>query len=407
MTEMSEPVSPAPAARTSVLDRLGPRAARRMTPRVGIAVAGAGAFIAVGGAIGIGGDQLTTDDGDLQRIPGVVIALLLIAAGLGVLHLIRTGPLATAAAVAVAAGIPMLLLFATVNDDDFPFFAFDALLLVSTVAWLVAYLVGPGRGRLVFLVLALVMAPIFVMEQVEEISSVPETIGEGFVQMFDSAASSASGSSSSGDFTFDENGELIFPEDGFDDGTFDDEFADDFGDDFESSFDPDLPDPTTLGLIAAVFGLLYVLGSHVLTRRGYDGAASPLGAVGGVLLAVAVAFLAEDLKDVGSGIVLVVLGLGVLAVGAAGARRFTTWFGAALVAQGVLVLVGEALGDDVSTLVASLVFLLVGIGVVCIAHLLATFLAEPDEEDDVRSFAPGTRRGPGTGPAPDDEAVVL
>jgi hypothetical protein len=366
-----------------------------MTPRVGGANAGAGALIALGGAIGISGDQLTDDDGDLQRIPGVVIALLLIAAGLAVLHVIRTGPLATAGAVAVAVGIPMLLLFATVNDDDFPFFAFDALLLVSTVAWLVAHLIGPGRGRLVFLVLALVAAPLFVMEQVESISSIPEEIGEGFSQMFRSADSS-SGSASSEDFTFDENGELVFPDD--------ESFA---APEPRLPSEPDFPDPTNLGVIAGVFGLLYVFASHVLTRRGADGTASPLGAVGGVLLAIGVAFLNDDLRDIGSGIVLVVLGLVVVAVGAAGARRFTTWFGAALVAQGVLVLVGEALGDGVSTLVASTVFLLVGIGVVCIAHLLATFLAEPDEEDELRSFAPGTRRGPGTGPALDDEVVTL
>ena len=403
MTEMSEPVASRPAPRTSLLDRLGPRAARRMTPRVGIALAGAGALIAIGGAIGIGGDQLTDDDGDLQRIPGVVVALLLIAAGLAVLHLIRTGPLATAGAAAVAAGIPMLLLFATVNDDDFPFFAFDALLLVSTVAWLIAHLVGPGRGRLVFLVLALVAAPLFVMEQVESISDVPEQIGESFSQMFSSMESSGSESSSEG-FTFDENGELVFPDEDFD-GTFED----DFGvpePELPGSFEPDLPDPSTLGLIAAVFGLVYVLASHVLTRRGYDGTASPLGAVGGVLLAVAVAFLTDDLQEIGSGLVLVVLGLGVLAVGAAGARRFTAWFGAALVAQGVLVLVGEALGDGASTLVTSTVFLLTGIGVVCIAHLVATFLAEPDEEEELRSLTPRTRREPGTGPALDEEAVL-
>ena len=406
MTEMSEPVSPAPAPRPSVLDRLGPRAARRMTPRVGIALAGAGALIAIGGAIGIGGDQLTDDDGDLQRIPGVVVALVLIAAGLGVLHLIRTGPLATAGAAAVAAGIPVLLFFTTVNDDEFPFFALDALLLVSTVAWLIVHLVGPGRGRLVFLVLALVAAPVFVMEQVESISSVPQQIGEGFTQMFESAATSSSGSASSEGFTFDEDGELVFPDEDFGD----DGFGDDFGGtapDPRLPFEADMPDPTTLGLIAGIFGLLYVLASHVLTRRGYDGSASPLGAVGGVLLAVGVAFLADDLQEIGSGIVLVVLGLAVLAVGAAGARRFTAWFGAALVGQGVLTLVSEAIGDGASTLVTSLVFLLVGIGVVCVAHLVATFLAEPDEEDELRSLAPRTRRGPGTGPALDDDAVVI
>ena len=397
MTEMSDPVSPAPPSRPSPFDRLGPRAARRMTPRVGIALAGAGALIAMGGAIGIGGDQLTNDDGDIQRVPGIAIALVLIAAGFALLHALRTGPLSTAGAVAVAVGIPMLVFFATVNDDSFPFFAFDALLLISAVAWLAVHLIGPGRGRLVFLVLALLAAPLFVMEQVEDISSVPESIGQGFSEMFGSASVS-SGSGSSEDFTFDENGELVFPEDGF---VEEDLLGEDAG------FEADLPDATNLGVIAVVFGLVYALGSHLLTRRGYDGTASPLGAIGAGLLVIGVALLNDDLQDVGSGLVLVVLGFGVLVVGAVGARRFTAWFGAAMVAQGVIVLTGEILGDGSSTLTSSLAYLLVGVGVVCVAHLVTTFLAEPDEEDEVRSFAPGTRRGPGTGPALDDDAVLL
>src|SRR4051794_34271622 len=171
MSEITEPTPPPPA----LLDRFGRRGVRRMTPRVGIALAGAGALIAIGGAIGIGGDQLTTDDGDLQRIPGVVISLALIVAGYAVLRVIRTGALATAAATAVALGIPTLLIFATVTDDDFPPFSFDVVLLVSTLAWLAAYVVGPARGRMVLLALALVFAPIFVMEEVEDISTVPET----------------------------------------------------------------------------------------------------------------------------------------------------------------------------------------------------------------------------------------
>ena len=368
-----------------------------MTPRVGIALAGAGALIAIGGAIGIGGDQLTNDDGDIQRIPGMLVSLALIAAGLAVVARLRTGPLATAGSTAVAVGIPVLIFFTTVNDDEFPFFSFDAVLLISTVAWLVVYSIGPARGRIVFLALALVFAPLFVMEQVEQISKVPETIGQGFAQMF--GASSMSGSSE--EFTFDGEGELVLPEDGFDeDGAF--VFPED---DFDRQ-GTDLPDPTSLGLIALVFGLVYVALGHLATRRAFDGAGAPLTAVGAVAMLVGIAFVAEDLKEVGSGIALIVVGLGVVFVGAAGARRFTTWFGALLVGEGVIVLVAKALGDDTSVLTASIVFVLIGLAVVCAAHLLSAALAEAPEEDEARSFHPETRRGPDTGPALEDETFA-
>lgn len=349
-----------------------------MTPRVGIALAGAGALIAIGGAIGIAGDQLTTSDGDLQRIPGVLISAALIAVGLFVLTKSSSGPFATAAATAAALGIPTLLFFVTVDDGDFPPFSFDAVLLVSTVAWLALYVVGPARGRMLLLALALVVAPIFVMEQVEEISGVPESVGEVFGQTFFGGYPD--------DMTYDEDGFPVIDETTT----------------FEEPVAPEFPDPTNLGAIALAFGLVYVGAGLVLARAGFDGTGTPFSAIGGIALLIGIAFLADDLKDVGSGLALVVLGLLVLVVGAVAARRFTTWFGGFLVGVGVLVLVAEALGDDSSGLTSSIVFLLVGLAVVFAAHLVAAVLGEPAEEDQRRSFRDWTRRGPGVSPTPDD-----
>lgn len=386
MTDVPEP---APAlARPAPLDGLGPRALRRMTPRVGVTLAGTGGFIAVAGALGIGGDQLTTDDGDIQRIPGVLISLAIIAVGLLALRAVRTGPLATAASIAVAVGIPALLVFTTVDDADFPPFSFDAVLLLSTLAWAVAYAVGPARGRMVMLTLALVFAPIFVMEQVEEISGVPEAVGAGLSQMF------GGGAEMSESYTFDEEGNVVF-DDGFE--AEGDEF------DFEGAAEPDFPDPTNLGAIALVFGVVYLVGSHLLSRREYLGVGTPLASVGAFSTLAGLAFLSDDLQEIGTGVLLVVIGLAVIAIGASAARRFTTWFGGLFVGQGVLVLVTKALGDDASMLTASLVFLLIGLVVVFAAHLLSAALAEAPEEDEARSFGPETRRGPDTGPALEDE----
>lgn len=380
MTDLAEPAPPAP--RQPLLRRLGPRAERRMTPRISIAMAGAGALIAVGGALGIGGDRLVADDGDLQRLPGVAVSLLLVVAGMAVLQRVPSGAISTAGSIGAAIGIPALLVFATVDDGDFPPFAFDATLLVATLAWLAAYLLGPARGRMLFLALALVAAPIFVIEQVEEISEVPETIGQTM-----SATYFGGSPVFEDDITFDDDGFPVFPED---------------DPRFSPTMEPsELLDPTNIGLILLVFGAGYVLASQLLSRRGWDGAATPPVAIGAVALVLGTFFLSGDLEAVGVGLVLVAIGLALAAVGALAARRFTTWFGGGAVGIGVIVLVSEALGDDVTTLTASVVFLLVGIVVVLAGHLIAVAVGEAAEEDQRRSLRPDApRAGSDPGPPP-------
>jgi hypothetical protein len=346
-------------------ERLGARADRRMTPRIGISLAGTGSLLAIGGSIGLGTNDLVGDDGDLNRIPGLLVSLVLLGVGMVVLQRIRSGPLATGASVAAAVGIPMLLLFATVKDS-YPGFNVDAVLLLATVAWLAAYAVGPARGRVLFLTLALIGAPLFVLEQVEAISDVPRGIGEGIAAAF-------------GGF----EGEL----------------------DGEEQQRTDLPDPTTVGFILLAFGAAYASFSRVLSGYRYDGIATPFAPLGVIGVTVGIGFLADDLGTTWSALLLLAFGLGITAVGAMAARRFTTWSGAILTAYGIGGLVGEALGDGVSVTTASIVFVLVGIAVVTGAHLLVAVIGEAGEEDQRRSLRnlDAPRAGQPPGPPPSDE----
>jgi hypothetical protein len=378
-------------SRAQLLDGLGPRAERRMTPRLHIALAGAGALIAIAGAIGLGGDDLVDDDGDVHRLRGVLVVSVLLAVGIALLTRVRTGAIAIGASTAVAVGVPVLVFFLTVKADGFPPFSFDAVLGVSALVWLVLYAVGPARGRMVLLVGALVFAPIFVMEEVEDISSVPEAVGASFTNAF--GGSSSSFDSGSGATIDPETGEV----------TFDDGAVLVPGDDFEQ---PDFPDPTNLGLIALVFGLVYIGAAYVLTGRRLEGTATPFAAVGSISSFFGLTLLGDDLREIGTGVCMVALGAALLFVGAAGARRFTTWFGGFSVGIGVIVLVGKAIGDAPNTTMASLVFLLVGIAVVAAAQLLSASVGEPAEEDQRRSFRARTRQEPDQDdPAPPDDTV--
>lgn len=364
MTDL--PQSPAPAS-VGLLEGLGPRAVRRMTPRAGIALAGAGSVIAVAGAIGVGGDHLVGAHGDIHRIPGIIVSLALMAVGIFLLSQVRSGPIAVAGATAEALGVPALVLFATVDNNDFPPFNFDAVLLVSAVVWLIAYVVPPSRGRVLFLALGLIALPLFVMEEVEEISQTPVAIGAAFTGAF------FGGEEAFQSPTFDDQGNVIFDTE--------------LSPEPERDPEPDLPDPTNLGIIAMLFGAAYAVGSFVLSRRHYVGTATPLSAIGAVSLVVGVLFLSSDLEEIGTGLLLVAIGLGLAFVGASSARRFTTWFGAIAFGLGVVVLVGKAT-DGTSARVGSFVFLVVGAAVVAAAHVATTRLGEPAEEDERRSFRP-------------------
>lgn len=388
MTDLPDPPEqdevPPPEPAGSPLDRLGPRATRRVTPRFGVAIATAGSVLAVGGAVGIGGDGLVDADGDVERIPGIVVALLLLIVGMAAVARFRTGALAAAGAIASAASIPVLLFFVTFDVDDFPPVSLDAVLLVSAVVWFVMHVVGPASGRLLFLALALVGSWAFVMnlvEPIEELNPFAAIAMSGQMSVEDSVSSSLEASPRP--FEVDEDGNPVFDEDG------QIVFTEDLATEAPAPMLPDRdfgpPDTTTLGVISLLFGGAYLLAALVLSRRGYAGTGTPFAGVGAVVLAVGVSFVAPDLEVTGTGLLLIGIGLATATVGAASARRFTTWFGAAAVALGVGVLLGDALEGE-SSMTTSLAFLAVGLVMVLVAHLAGTGLREPDEEDEVASF---------------------
>src|SRR5690349_6145514 len=88
------------AHRPSFLDSLGPRGLRRAEPRASIALAGAGCALAVVGVLVLAGDAGDGTGGSFNRVPGVVLATVLVAIGALLMHQVREGALATAGSVA-------------------------------------------------------------------------------------------------------------------------------------------------------------------------------------------------------------------------------------------------------------------------------------------------------------------
>lgn len=354
------------------------RVRRRVEPRFGVAIAGAGVAIAVGGAISLGGEQTGSGD-DPNGIPGVLISLLLILGGVALVRLVRVGPLPLAGSVAAAVGVPALLVFATIEGGDLPGFDLAATLLVSALAWSLLHVVCDGR--LLFLAAALVALPLFVMEVTEHISDIPEAFAYGFSSGF----SSSSEDFESFSFEFeDDDG------DGLDDGTLlpRDEFEElyegfdssAFEEELEDRRPPELPDPTVLGAIAMLFAVLYVGVGQSLAGRGSMGVSTPPTVVGAVLAAVGMALLAGDLREIWTGLALIGLGSAIAWFGVAAGRRFTTWWGAILLGIGVLVLIDRALGDTSDGSGASLAAVFIGAAVVLVGHVVATALDETPEE---------------------------
>jgi len=355
------------------------RAARRVEPRVGVAIAGAGVVIAIGGAIGLASDQ-TGSAGDPNRVPGIVVSLALIAAGVALVRRFRTGAFALAGSVAAAVGVPALLVFATLTDEGFPGFDLAATLLVSALGWAVLHVVCDRR--LLFLAASLVALPLFVMEATEEVSNVPELIGYGFSSAFTGYDDSYLYEYTDAD------------DDGYDDfsGLSEADHEEYMGD-VQASIDgserpPEAPDPTVLGVIALLFAALYVVTGRTLSDRGSLGAGTPPTVVGALLAALGVALLADDIEEIGTGIALIGIGGALLWVGVAAGRRFTTWWGALLLAAGIVTLIDRALGVDADAAGASTVSLVIGAAIVIAGHVIGERLGEAPEEGVDAEAAP-------------------
>lgn len=320
------------------------RTLRRAEPRATIALAGAGCALAVVGALTVAGDNAGFDDDALNRWPGLVLSALLVAAGIGVLTKVRSGPLATAGTVAFALGVPPLMFFLTLDGSSLPPYSTEGILVVSTVAWLGAWAVGPARGRPFLLGAGLVGLWATVLQLVEGVFSAPfdwvAWVGGGQYMEPDPFGPEAFGPDPFGATTF------------------------------------DAPDPTSVGVISLLAGVGYLVLARWFDRSGREGAGTPCIVAVVLALTVAVLSLAGELQEVGTGLLLVALGAAMGLYGASVGRRATTWIGAAAATLGVAVAL-SALTDDATLLGA--IYVAAGAGVVGLGHAIASSLDEPDE----------------------------
>lgn len=337
---MTEPVGAVPSV--SFLDSLGARGRHRAEPRASIAIAGAGCALAVLGALVIAGDT-GGSGGEFNQVPGIVLSALVVAAGFFTLTTTRHGPIATAGAVAAALGVPPLMFFITWSSDGFPPYSTDGILIVSTIVWLGSYAVGPGKGRPFFLGAGLIALWFTILQVTEKIFEAPFSLFNIMGASMSGAFDSGSGGDVGG---------------GFGMGSF------------------NAPDPTTMGILSLGLGIGYLVSARALDRRGLHGVATPFALATLPTLLVGTAFMADELEQAGTGLLLTLVGAGLAYHGASTLRRITAWSGGGAAALGLAVFLGD-MTDDAT--VGGMLFMAAGIGLVAGGHAIAAALSEPDE----------------------------
>ena len=372
--------------------RLRAWARRRPEPRLWVTLAGAGCILAVSGLQLIAGDaQAPEDGGDGSNIPGIILSLLVVAAGFVLMHFFRDQPASAAGVAAVVLGTPSLLFFLTFDENSFEIpFSAEAVLGGSALLWLIAYVVGPGSGRPLLLGGALLFGWLFVIQATED----PLANGFGTPALFEDDPFVTDDPSADDEFSND------FSED-FPDDEFSDEFPeDDLTADEESSFQRESgADPTTIGIISVVFGGGFLVGARLLDRRRLYGVATPLVAVGHVALPAGLLFLSEDLDATGTGLAFVLAGGLVIWSGALGARRATTIIGAIELIIGVVVVLSDVMEDASPTSVGSALFV-IGTALVLGSQLLHRQTRETPPSTPGPSEFPGQPRVPQPAGAP-------
>ncbi|MFN2561738.1 MAG: hypothetical protein ABR571_10645 [Jatrophihabitans sp.] len=339
---------PAPAG-TSVADRLGARLERRPEPRFGISLAGAGAaLVLIGlliwtvGYLADGFDINFSDNGDVssngssRRFLGAVLFLVLAAVGYTLVVIRRRGPLATAGIVSGAVAVPLVLMFLTFDlgntvTGGLPF-NLDAVYIVSIIVWLGSYLFVPGaRGRSFLLGAAAVALPAYIGIKVASHSlgrtAFSATSGHGF---------NTSGTDS-------------------------------------------------LAAIGLTFGLAYYAIAAFLDKEGRSGAGVAMAYAAFGTTAGGVVAAAPSFKQVGTGIMLIVLGLSLSWYGGRYGRRFTSWAWAVGLVIGIGLLVEKAAPNSYTG--AGVMFIVIGAVVAVVAHVVS---AATNEEPDIVDARAGT-----------------
>jgi hypothetical protein len=361
------PVAPVAVTRPGLLERLGPRAQRRPEPRLGITLAGAGAALAVVGAIALGGDRLVDDgSGNASQYPGLAISLIVVVLGVTLNTVHRTGPLAAAGVAASAAAMLPLTFFLTYSDSSSQPLSFTSILLLSTAGWIACYLLGPGRGHGLYLGAAAIGLWLWVLEAAEHLFSYPSTVLSGFLSSGDPSDVGFAG-----------------------------------GPGFDSTGGPSLHG---VGGYTLLFAVVYLTAVLRLDRGDRRGVATPLTFAGVVTLVIGIALFSDDLQQSGTGFVYLVAGIGLAWLGATGGRRLTSVAGGVLVFGGASAIVSEPFDTVTSFALAEMA---AGALVVVGAHLVAILWHEPTELEPVLSrFYRGGSVQP-SGPPPPPAGSVL
>lgn len=325
-----------------VTDWFGPRLRRRAEPGLGSSLGGlAAVLVLVGGlvwsvgyaitgthvAVGSDGESPVTH-GTSHRYLGFGLFLACALLGYAVLITRRRGPLATTGAVASAFAVPLAMLFVSFDLGDIfrggPPFSIDAVYAVSIVVWLVSYFAVPGaRGRPFYLGIAGTSLAAYLALKAAGTGSVLRSASE--------SVSSRGLSGGTG----------------------------------------------TVAAIGLIFGLAYYAIAAGLDRNGNHGAATGMAYAGFFTTVGGVVAAAPDFEIVGTGILLIVLGVVLGWYGSRFGRRFTAWAWAAGVLVGVALVVAKAFPHSYKG--AGITLIVVGVVVAVGAQLVGAAAREAPE----------------------------
>lgn len=316
-----------PSVFTGLTARLGERLFRRPEPRLTVALAGAGAAMALYGVLVWSSDYYggAASASTSRNLLGAGLGA--VAAVLGYVLMVRrrSGAAASAGAVAAGIGVPLTIAFLSLDTASSPSINFDAIFWVSALGWLVSYLFVPGaRGRTFFVFL--LSAGLLAYALIKNATDV------------------------AADF-------IVSP----------------------TGAQPRFQGFGTIAAIGLIFGLAYYLVAFLLDRTGRHGPAT--GLVFPAFSAVAIGLFAwsPTLHKTGTGLITVVLGAVVCAYGGRFGRRATCFAAAAAVVVGVLLVVADALPNNGAA--AGITLLVVGALLVAGATALASARGERDDMD--------------------------
>lgn len=318
------------------------RLAVRPAPRAGVSIAGVGAAVLVIGAIvwavsyifeGVTESLAAGGTSDSRHYLAAVVVLVLVAIGYGIAIVRRQGPLVSAAVTVTALGLPITTALFTGDPGAGSLGNLDAVVWVSIVAYLVSYFFVRGaRGHAIYLGLAATQLWGYVIVKAQP------HLGQALGKRALAGLPSIPG--------------VVGP--------------------------ANHVDFSTVGGISLTFGFGYLLLAWLLDRTGRRGPATPFALVGLLVMLTGVASLAPDIKQIGSGLLLLAVGAIVAVYGALHDRRFTTWTAAVAAGFGaVLVLV--KIVQDSSGAVGGIWVMVLGVILVAAGALLRVALREPDD----------------------------